>query len=79
MSDLPEGLRVPHPDRLDPDHPAYARIIAAHERALDGGEAGYVDPHSGFFVFTAGYLWDRGFCCENGCRHCPYLDQDERL
>lgn len=23
-------------------------------------------------VFTARYLLDRGYCCENGCRHCPY-------
>lgn len=23
-------------------------------------------------VFTAGYHLRRGFCCGNGCRHCPY-------
>ncbi len=23
-------------------------------------------------VFTAKYLEDRGYCCGNGCRHCPY-------
>jgi len=23
-------------------------------------------------VFTAAYLLRRGFCCGNGCRHCPY-------
>ena len=23
-------------------------------------------------VFTARYLTRRGYCCENGCRHCPY-------
>ena len=23
-------------------------------------------------VFTARYLARRGYCCENGCRHCPY-------
>src|SRR5260370_40013690 len=23
-------------------------------------------------VFTAHYLLRRGYCCENGCRHCPY-------
>jgi Family of unknown function (DUF5522) len=26
----------------------------------------------GFFVFTAHYLRNRGYCCESGCRHCPY-------
>jgi hypothetical protein len=23
-------------------------------------------------VFTARFLLRRGYCCENGCRHCPY-------
>lgn len=23
-------------------------------------------------VFTARYLLRRGYCCGNGCRHCPY-------
>jgi hypothetical protein len=23
-------------------------------------------------VFTEQYLRRRGYCCENGCRHCPY-------
>jgi hypothetical protein len=23
-------------------------------------------------VFTASYHLRRGYCCENGCRHCPY-------
>lgn len=78
MSALPDGLRVPHPDRLDPDHPRYAEILAAHEAALDAGAAGYIDPLSGYFVFTAGYLWERGHCCETGCRHCPYLDEADR-
>lgn len=27
---------------------------------------------SGRMVFTARYLEKRGFCCRNGCRHCPY-------
>lgn len=27
---------------------------------------------NGFMVFTAGYLQRRGYCCDSGCRHCPY-------
>ncbi|MGB8770876.1 MAG: DUF5522 domain-containing protein [Candidatus Korobacteraceae bacterium] len=27
---------------------------------------------NGFMVFTAIYLRQRGYCCESGCRHCPY-------
>lgn len=26
----------------------------------------------GAMVFTASYLQRRGYCCGNGCRHCPY-------
>ncbi len=26
----------------------------------------------GFIVMTAVYLRKRGYCCESGCRHCPY-------
>jgi Family of unknown function (DUF5522) len=25
-----------------------------------------------FVVFTAAYHLRRGYCCESGCRHCPY-------
>ncbi len=27
---------------------------------------------SGLMVFTKEYHLKRGFCCGNGCRHCPY-------
>lgn len=27
---------------------------------------------SGLFVFTEAYLLKRGYCCGNGCLHCPY-------
>jgi hypothetical protein len=27
---------------------------------------------NGFVVFTASFLRKRGYCCRNGCRHCPY-------
>lgn len=26
----------------------------------------------GYRVFTEQYLLKRGYCCENGCKHCPY-------
>lgn len=26
----------------------------------------------GFQVFTEKYLLERGYCCGNGCKHCPY-------
>jgi iron complex transport system substrate-binding protein len=27
---------------------------------------------NGVMVFTADYLRGRGYCCDNGCRYCPY-------
>lgn len=27
---------------------------------------------NGRWVFTAHYLRKRSYCCESGCRHCPY-------
>lgn len=26
----------------------------------------------GTFVFTEQYHLNRGYCCKNGCLHCPY-------
>lgn len=26
----------------------------------------------GYMVLTAHYLLQRGYCCGNGCVHCPY-------
>lgn len=69
---LPVERRAPLTSRLSPDHPAYGAIIAAHEHAMSRDQPGYVDPLSGYFVFTAAAHWDRGTCCASGCRHCPY-------
>jgi hypothetical protein len=27
---------------------------------------------NGFYVFTEKYHLKRGHCCQSGCRHCPY-------
>ena len=27
---------------------------------------------NGLLVFTEAYHLRRGYCCKNGCRHCPY-------
>jgi Family of unknown function (DUF5522) len=27
---------------------------------------------NGLMVLTAHFLLKRGYCCNNGCRHCPY-------
>ena len=74
--DLPEHIARPHRDRLSPDHPQYARILAAHTAAVVGDVDGYIDPASGYWVFTARYLHERGHCCDQGCRHCPWVARD---
>jgi len=30
---------------------------------------------NGYRVLTAHFLINRGYCCGNGCRHCPYHPQ----
>jgi hypothetical protein len=67
-------LTEPHPERLDLQHPLREEILDRHATALDAGAAGYTDPASGLFVLTAGFLADRGTCCDSGCRHCPYVE-----
>ncbi len=32
----------------------------------------YYHTPEGYVVFTEKYLLKRGYCCQNGCRHCPY-------
>ena len=27
-------------------------------------------------VVTRAFLLRRGYCCENGCRHCPFKEND---
>lgn len=31
----------------------------------------YLGP-GGYIIFTEKYLLKRGYCCQNGCKHCPY-------
>lgn len=29
-------------------------------------------------VMTESYLMNRGYCCSNGCRHCPYSPRAQK-
>ncbi|MBU3759638.1 MAG: hypothetical protein FGM27_06880 [Candidatus Omnitrophica bacterium] len=49
-------------------------IDRAHAEACDKGEDTYEDPVTGETVFTRAYLLARGWCCQQGCRHCPFGD-----
>jgi hypothetical protein len=76
---LPDHLIDPHPDRLDRDRPDCASVLTAHRRAVSAGRPNYVDPSTGWTVLTARYLWERGTCCDSGCRHCPYYGDADRF
>lgn len=63
---------TPHPSRLSPGNPAHDEIIRRHAAAVAANVPTYVDPVSGYSVFTARFLARRRSCCGSGCRHCPY-------
>lgn len=43
-----------------------------HAAAVAAGKQSYDDPETGYFVFSEIAHKQRGACCGNGCRHCPY-------
>jgi hypothetical protein len=46
-------------------------------RTLVEGEDFYFE--GPYMVFTEKFLKERGYCCESGCRHCPYgFNRDQR-
>ncbi len=32
-----------------------------------------------FMVFTENFHLKRGYCCSNGCRHCPFQNQSKNV
>jgi hypothetical protein len=45
-------------------------MVASSQPALK--EEDYYIDENGNVVFTAAYHLNRGTCCGNGCRHCPF-------
>jgi hypothetical protein len=45
--------------------------MARNMKSLTEGTDFYYDAQ-GLMVLTATFLRERGNCCGNGCRHCPY-------
>ena len=68
----PDGLVAPLPGRLPEESTRFAVIMALHGEAMTRHKVTYRDPSSGYSVFTAKFLADRGYCCASGCRHCPF-------
>lgn len=44
--------------------------MATNRTQLIEGKDYYLE--NGLMVFTSAHHVRRGFCCKNGCRHCPY-------
>jgi Family of unknown function (DUF5522) len=68
-----QHIERPHPLRLSPRHSRFAEIMERHAAAVAAGEPCYLDPSAGLSVFTAAFLANRGYCCDSGCRHCPFV------
>lgn len=47
-------------------------IEELHKAACASGSATYIDPSTGYSVFTKDFHLKRGKCCGSRCRHCPY-------
>jgi ABC-type Fe3+-hydroxamate transport system substrate-binding protein len=48
------------------------RFMEVHDAAVASKEKMYVDPATGYKVWTAYGHKKRGKCCGNKCRHCPF-------
>ena len=46
-------------------------VEGAREEVLPRADEYYFN-EDGLMVLKAKFLLRRGYCCENGCRHCPY-------
>lgn len=68
----PDFLEVPLAERCSPRQRRFEEIMERHRVAVEAGLPAYLDPTSGLTVFTASFLAERDYCCDSGCRHCPY-------
>ena len=55
------------PANLDANPPE--KTVETSEEELRPEDFYYEGP---YLVFTAAYHLKRGYCCNSGCRHCPY-------
>mmetsp|Transcript_18185 Transcript_18185/g.52992 ORF Transcript_18185/g.52992 Transcript_18185/m.52992 type:complete len:115 (-) Transcript_18185:136-480(-) len=58
-------------ERIAPENRQKFVCNMLHRMATAQGRDQYVDPASGFTVFTASFLKKRA-CCGYNCRHCPH-------
>lgn len=51
---------------------SYIKDDHQSSKELESKNEDYYIDDSGYYVFTEKYHLDRGYCCKNSCRHCPY-------
>jgi ATP-binding cassette subfamily B (MDR/TAP) protein 1 len=68
-NNIDDDTRHNVPDVEDLGCVLYAQM---HKEACLRGEHQYMDPSTGYNVFTEIAHKARGKCCGSGCRHCPY-------
>jgi diphthamide synthase (EF-2-diphthine--ammonia ligase) len=61
---------------IEADIPDIEDFTAPHDAACEAGKVTYVDPATGYNVFTELAHKRRGKCCGSGCRHCPYSHEN---
>ena len=59
------------PDPPQPDGPQAEPLPKGPLPELQPEDFYYEGP---YLVFTAAYHLKRGYCCNSGCRHCPYRE-----
>ena len=50
-------------------------FVQTHDEACINKHDFYIDPQTSYQVMTSYFLKNRGYCCNNNCRHCPYKDK----
>jgi hypothetical protein len=48
----------------------------SYDNSIEGED--YYLTKEGYRVMTESYLVKRGYCCANGCRHCPYFPKAQK-
>jgi len=76
MKNYKDKFQLLSVSRLDKSSKGYNEIITLHKKAIENEEDTYIDPVTGYKVFTAAFLLKKGYCCGSGCRHCPYENQE---
>lgn len=66
------GLQNMAESKSNKDDESITDIEDLHRHAIMNKQSTYIDPATGFTVFTELSHLKRGKCCGNMCRHCPY-------